>query len=65
MDPLRDDSLIYEYLLREESGVPTKLDVYAGVPHAAPDFLPMLPLAGKALEDMKAGVEWIISQKHR
>ncbi|KAJ4983875.1 esterase lipase [Stagonosporopsis vannaccii] len=65
MDPLRDGTLIYEHVLREEYNVPTKLDVYAGVPHCAPDFFPMLPLASKALEDLKAGVEWILSQKPR
>jgi acetyl esterase/lipase len=63
MDPLRDDSLIYEHVLREEFDVPTKLNVYSGVPHGAPDFFPMLPIAGKALDDAKAGVEWILSQK--
>lgn len=62
MDPLRDDSLIYEHILREE-GVPTKVDVYSGHPHSAPDLFPMLPVAGKALEDLKAGVQWILSQK--
>ncbi|KAF3042559.1 hypothetical protein E8E11_006989 [Didymella keratinophila] len=63
MDPLRDDTLIYEHVLREENGVPTKLDVYAGLPHCAPDFFPMLPVAGKALDDLKGGVEWILTQK--
>lgn len=63
MDPLRDDTLIYEHVLREEYDVLTKLDVYAGVPHCAPDFFPMLPLAEKALRDLKDGVEWILSQK--
>ena len=63
MDPLRDDSLIYESVLREDYGVSTKLDVYSGVPHGAPDFFPMLPIAGKALDDMKAGVEWILNQR--
>ncbi|KAF2999852.1 hypothetical protein E8E13_007450 [Curvularia kusanoi] len=62
MDPLRDDTLIYEHVLREEFGVPTKLDIYAGVPHCAPDFFPMLPVAGEALVDLEAGVEWILGQ---
>lgn len=65
MDPLRDDTLIYEHVLREECGVPTKLDVYSGVPHCASDFFPMLPVAGKALLNMKAGVEWILSQDEK
>jgi acetyl esterase/lipase len=65
MDPLRDDALIYEHALREESGVLTKLDVYAGIPHGGLDFFPMLPIASKALVDMKAGVEWILDQKRQ
>lgn len=39
--------------------------MYGGVLHCAPDFFPMLPLAGKALGDVKAGGEWILSQKAR
>ncbi|KAJ8105969.1 hypothetical protein OPT61_g9853 [Boeremia exigua] len=62
MDPVRDGTLVYEHMLRTEYDVPTKLDVYAGVPHGAPDFFPMLPLARKALEDLEAGVAWILSQ---
>lgn len=60
---MRDASLIYEHVLREEYGVPTKLDVYTGMPHGGPDFLPMLPVARKAKEDLKAGVEWILNKK--
>lgn len=63
MDPVRDDSLIYEHVLHEEFGVPTKLDIYAGYPHIAPAIYSMLPIASKALEDLKTGVEWILSQK--
>jgi acetyl esterase/lipase len=33
MDPLRDEALIYEKVLREDYGVKTKLDVYPGLPH--------------------------------
>ena len=33
MDMLRDDALIYERILREEFGIPTKLDLYAGFGH--------------------------------
>lgn len=32
LDPLRDDGLIYEKVL-SENGVPTRLDVYKGMPH--------------------------------
>lgn len=63
MDPLRDDSLIYEYVLRAECGVPTKMDVYAGIPHAGQDFIPMHSVSAKAINDLKAGIEWLQSQK--
>jgi acetyl esterase/lipase len=65
MDPVRDDTLIYEYMLREESGVPTKLDVYGGLPHGATDFLPMLSKSKQALRDAGAGFEWLLSAKQK
>ena len=34
MDPLRDEALIYERVLREDFGVNTKLHVYPGLPHS-------------------------------
>jgi len=62
MDPLRDDALIYESILKE-NGVPTRLEVYPGIPHGGLDFLPMLSQSKKSLRDMKAGVEWLLSHK--
>lgn len=58
---MRDDSLIYEQLLKD-AGTPVKVDVYAGIPHGGPDFLPMHSVAKKALVDLKAGMEWILRQ---
>lgn len=60
-DALRDESLIYEHVLREQ-GVQTKLDVYPGLPHCAQDFFPMHSSSGKAVADLKAGVEWILKE---
>lgn len=62
MDLLRDDALIYESILKE-AGVPTRLEVYPGMPHAGLDFLPMLSVSKKSQKDMKAGVEWLLSHK--
>ena len=33
LDPLRDEGLLYERVLREENGVPTRLNVYDGFGH--------------------------------
>ena len=62
MDPMRDEALIYERLLHGE-GVPTQLEVFAGIPHGGPEFFPMLSVAGKSLNEVKAGVQWVLSQK--
>ena len=62
MDPLRDEALIYEDHLRNKCGIPTKVDVYKGLPHGAPDFMPMLSAATKVMTDMKVGIEWLLSQ---
>jgi hypothetical protein len=62
MDPLRDDSLIYEHILREEYGIPTKLSVYSGIPHAGNDFLPMLSQAKQSAKDVVTGAKWLLDQ---
>ncbi|KAJ7710411.1 alpha/beta hydrolase fold-domain-containing protein [Mycena rosella] len=58
LDPLRDEGLLYERLLRE-SGVKIKLDVYPGVPHG----FHRLPLAAskKWETDFRTGLRWLLS----
>lgn len=62
MDLLRDDGLIYESILRED-GVPTRLNVYKGLPHAALDFMPMLSQSKQAVKDLKPAFDWLLNQK--
>ena len=62
MDPLRDDGLLYERVLREEYGTKTKLEVYPGLPHAFWSFLPHMKKSTQLIEDAIRGVEWLLQQ---
>ncbi|PNS20630.1 Hormone-sensitive lipase [Sphaceloma murrayae] len=62
MDPLRDDGLIYEAVLRE-NGVKTRLDVYPGVPHAHFSYLPNLQSSKKAIVETVQGIGWLLGRE--
>ncbi|CAH0044711.1 unnamed protein product [Clonostachys solani] len=61
-DPLRDDGLIYEKVLRENK-VSTRLDVYPGVPHGFAEVFPELEIARKASIDTLAGFGWLMGRE--
>jgi acetyl esterase/lipase len=63
MDPLRDEALIYEKVLREEYNIPTKLDVYPGLPHGFWSFWPDMKASTEFVNDATKGVAWLLEQK--
>ncbi|KAI1392923.1 putative lipase/esterase [Hypoxylon trugodes] len=63
IDPLRDEGLIYERVLREEAGVKTRLDLYKGFGHYFWTNWPQLERSRQFVEDTVKGVKWLLEQK--
>ncbi|KAJ7645423.1 Alpha/Beta hydrolase protein [Mycena polygramma] len=59
LDPLRDEALLYDTLLRSE-GVRTKTTTYPGVPHGFQYAFPALKMAQKWEADYRAGLRWLL-----
>jgi hypothetical protein len=57
---VRDDSFIYERILREECAVKTRVDLYPGLPHGFWSWFPEATFSKKQLKDSMA---WLLESK--
>ncbi|KAF5249377.1 hypothetical protein FANTH_5258 [Fusarium anthophilum] len=60
MDVLRDEALIYEQVLREDNGIETRLDIYAGMPHIFWGAFAHLSQGKKAAVELVEGIKWLL-----
>lgn len=63
LDPVRDEGMVYEKVLREEHKIKTRLDIYPGLPHAFWQVYPAFEKAKEAHQDMMNGFAWLLEQK--
>lgn len=61
-DPLRDEGLIYEHVLREEAGVKTRLDVFPGLPHGFWSWFPQAEFSKDFQVKTMEGFKWLLEQ---
>ncbi|KAF2166742.1 hypothetical protein M409DRAFT_66336 [Zasmidium cellare ATCC 36951] len=65
LDPLRDEALIYERLLREENDAATKLMVYDGFGHMFWTNWPQLKRSKEFVDDTLTGVKWLLDEERK
>jgi acetyl esterase/lipase len=61
-DRWRDSGLIYEEVLREESGVKTRLDVFGGLIHGFWNIFPTAEFSKEYRRKVDEGLEWLVQQ---
>ncbi|QDS73414.1 hypothetical protein FKW77_008322 [Venturia effusa] len=65
MDPLRDEALCYEKLIREDFGIDTRLLVYPGYGHMFWTNYPQLEKSKEFVKDTLDGIQWLFGSGKR
>lgn len=61
-DPLRDEGLIYEQILREDCGIPTKVELYPGLPHGFWSWFASAKFSAQHFQDALGGLRWLLGK---
>jgi acetyl esterase/lipase len=61
-DPLRDEGLIYEQMLREDCGIATKVDLYPGLPHGFWSWFTSAQFSREHFKDAVGGLKWLLGK---
>lgn len=60
LDPLKDEGVLYEKILREDHGIKTKLEVYEGFGHMFWTNWPLMKRSTEFVKDTLVGVKWLL-----
>ena len=61
IDPLCDEAMLYEEVLREKYGTATRVDFYAGLPHGFATLWPQADFSKRQARDSVEGMMWLLS----
>lgn len=60
LDPLKDEGVLYEELLRKDHGTRTRLEVYEGFGHMFWTNWPLMKKSADFVNDTLAGMKWLL-----